>query len=95
MLHSVRNDELVYANKFNQQWEVDLYEGRIFGYSKESSHDTYNLNNKEWGAIYQREIINIMDDEDGYYFAWKIKEVTEGRYEVTIATYIGRCVRTN
>ena len=95
MLQSARNEKLVYANKFDEQGEFADTEGNLFGYSKESSHDTYNLNTKEWGRIYQRETINIGYDEGEYFFSWKIKSATEGRYEQTIAIYSGRCVRTN
>ena len=94
MIQDGRNGELVYANKFNEQGELASYYGHVFGYSKESSNDTYDLNTEEWGRIDSREIINIMyNDEDGYSFAWRIKEVTEGRYEATIAMYTGKCVR--
>ena len=95
MIQDGRNDELVRVNKFDEQGELVSYDGHVFGYSKESSHATYNLNTEEWGRMYQGETINIMDDEDGYYFAWKIKTATEGRYEGIIAMYSGRCVRTN
>ena len=96
MIQDGRNDELVYANKFDEQWDVDLYEGVVFIYSKESSNATYNLNTEERGRMHRRETINIMyNHEDGYFFAWKIMEVPEGRYEPTIAMYSGGCVRKN
>ena len=79
MLQSARKDELVYANKFYEQEELVSMEGYLFGYSKESSQDTYNLNTEEWGTIHRRETIEIMRDKDGYSFSWKIKEVPGGR----------------
>ena len=47
MFQSAKNDELAYANKFDGQGELFSYEGHVFGYSKESSHDTYGLNTEE------------------------------------------------
>ena len=94
MIQDGRNDELLYANKFDEQGVLVSYYGHIFGHSKESSHDTYGLNTEEEGRIDSRKTINIMyNDKDRYFFALRIKEVTEGRYEATIAMYTGKCVR--
>ena len=88
MIQDGRNDKLVYANKLDERVELDPVEGYLLAYSKESSHATYDLDTEEWGRIDRNETIDILyNDEDGYYFGWKIKEVTEGRYEVTIAMY--------
>ena len=75
MIQDGRNDKLVYANKLDEQGELASYDGHIFGYSKESSHATYDLNTEEWGRIDRNETIDILyNDEDGYYFGWKINE---------------------
>ena len=59
MLQCIKNDELVYANKFDEQYDFADIEGYLFGYSKESSDATYNLNTEEQGRVTKYETINI------------------------------------